>query len=78
MLTKGFDFQSILIIGATSGIGWGLAEKFLQEGRKVIVAGRRKERLQKFLNTHGGAGEKLASYELDVTKLEAIPTFADK
>lgn len=35
----------ILITGATSGIGKACAEKFAKEGNKLIITGRRKERL---------------------------------
>lgn len=38
-------FETILIIGATSGLGEGLARRFHAEGKKVIVTGRRQERL---------------------------------
>src|SRR5215204_1277205 len=36
----------VLITGGTSGIGLAFVEAFLQEGSKVIVCGRREERLR--------------------------------
>ena len=39
--------NTVLITGGTSGIGWAFAEKFSEAGSKVIVTGRREERLQK-------------------------------
>ncbi len=36
-----------LVTGGTSGIGLGIAERFLKEGAKVVVAGRSKERFEK-------------------------------
>ncbi|MGN6567005.1 MAG: SDR family NAD(P)-dependent oxidoreductase, partial [Flavipsychrobacter sp.] len=38
--------NTILITGATSGIGQAFAEAFYKAGSKVIVCGRREERLQ--------------------------------
>lgn len=38
--------KTVLITGATSGIGRSCADKFASEGNKIIITGRRKERLQ--------------------------------
>lgn len=38
--------NTILITGGTSGIGLAFAEEFLKEGNKVIITGRREERLK--------------------------------
>ena len=40
----------VLITGATSGFGEATAEKFAKAGYKVIVTGRRKERLEALKN----------------------------
>jgi uncharacterized oxidoreductase len=37
--------NTILITGGTSGIGLALAEEFIKEGNKVIITGRRTDRL---------------------------------
>ncbi|KAL8951993.1 MAG: hypothetical protein Q9222_002061 [Ikaeria aurantiellina] len=39
-------FDTILIIGGTSGLGEGLARRFHGEGKKVVVTGRRQDRLE--------------------------------
>lgn len=38
----------VLVTGATSGIGAGVASRFINEGHKVIVTGRRNARLEEF------------------------------
>lgn len=38
-------FDTILIVGGTSGIGEGIARRFHALGKTVIVTGRRQDRL---------------------------------
>jgi uncharacterized oxidoreductase len=44
--------NTILITGATSGLGLAFAEAYLQEGSTVIICGRRAERLQQIKEQH--------------------------
>lgn len=44
--------NTILITGGTSGIGLAFAEKFMEAGSKVIICGRREERLQALNQKH--------------------------
>ncbi|CCX15283.1 hypothetical protein FPQ18DRAFT_299486 [Pyronema domesticum] len=67
-----FEFNTILIIGATSGIGWALAERFVTEGRQVIISGRRQERLDEFTSKYPG----VKSYVFDCTETGTIHRFA--
>lgn len=71
-----FQYNKILVIGATSGIGWGLAERFVKEGSKVIVSGRRQEKLNDFVKQQGS--DKASAEVFDITKLDEISSFVAK
>jgi short-subunit dehydrogenase involved in D-alanine esterification of teichoic acids len=68
-----FAYKKVLVIGATSGIGWALAEKIVQDGKHVVIVGRRKEKLDEFEKKYGS--EKVDSIVFDISKLEEIPNF---
>jgi uncharacterized oxidoreductase len=40
------NFKTILVLGATSGLGEAFTRRFHAHGKKVIAAGRRVERLE--------------------------------
>ncbi|KQQ00947.1 oxidoreductase [Rathayibacter sp. Leaf185] len=65
--------STILITGATSGIGLGLAERFAAAGSTVIVGGRRQELLDGFTAAHPGSSSVL----IDVADPESISTAAE-
>ncbi|KQB53515.1 oxidoreductase [Pseudomonas endophytica] len=60
--------NTILVTGATSGIGLGLALRLHKAGNKVIVAGRRQALLDKITTEHPG----IESVLLDVSDPQAI------
>lgn len=43
-----------VVLGASSGIGWCIAERFAEEGARVVVAARRLEQLEKLAARIGG------------------------
>ncbi|KAL2010338.1 hypothetical protein VTN00DRAFT_6145 [Thermoascus crustaceus] len=56
-----------------------LASKPLSQGTKVILAGRRRDRLDHFISSHGGtdtATDRVTAIQFDITRLDEIPSFA--
>jgi len=62
--------HTVVITGATSGIGLGLAEAFLQQGYNVVGTGRSSERLQAAA-AHLKAGERFLGVAGDAGKPES-------
>ena len=60
--------KRIIIIGATSGIGYEIAQQYIQKGYQVGVAGRRKERLE---SLRAIAPTQVHIQPIDVTEEEA-------
>lgn len=58
-----------LITGATSGIGWATAKSFAQAGARLILCGRRKEKLEELQKTIGGNCQLLV---FDVREKKAV------
>jgi len=69
-----FKYNKVLVIGATSGIGEALAAKLVENGTKVIVTGRRQEKLDEFVQKHGK--DRAEAIQFDITQLDKIPEFA--
>jgi short-subunit dehydrogenase involved in D-alanine esterification of teichoic acids len=65
-----FGYNKVLIIGATSGIGRTLADKVVQNGSNLIVAGRRKEKLDEIVQQYGS--DKVSAKTFDVMQLEQV------
>jgi len=68
-----YAYNKTLVVGATSGIGWALAEKIVQDGKQVVIVGRRKEKLDEFEQKYGS--DKVHSIVFDISKLDEIPKF---
>jgi NADP-dependent 3-hydroxy acid dehydrogenase YdfG len=65
----------VLITGASSGIGEGIARLLASEGHIVLLLARRVDRLNRISDEIGAAGGKAEVYECDVTdpaRLDAV------
>jgi len=72
-----FQYKKVLLLGATSGIGWALAAKFVENSVSVIVVGRRQEKLDEFKKQHGNSGNATVDTAVfDITKVKDSPSFA--
>jgi NADP-dependent 3-hydroxy acid dehydrogenase YdfG len=69
-----FPYKHVLMIGATSGIGQAMADRLVLAGSKVTAVGRRKDRLEKFVNRHGS--DKADSFAFDIARNDEIPQFS--
>lgn len=59
----------ILITGATSGFGWDLALRYVQNGHRVIATGRRQAKLDELREI---VGEAIFPLALDVSNQQAV------
>ncbi|KAF8854133.1 NAD(P)-binding protein [Acephala macrosclerotiorum] len=62
------NIDTILLLGATSGIGEAFARYFHSKGKRVIAAGRRLERLEKLKSELSG----LETFQIDVEDVSNI------
>ena len=58
-----FDGKSVLVTGASSGIGLAVARRFAAEGGRIICAAREKERLEKVVTGLPGTGHVALAFD---------------
>ncbi|MDQ3192065.1 MAG: SDR family NAD(P)-dependent oxidoreductase [Bacteroidota bacterium] len=69
--------KTVLITGATAGIGKATAMKFAENNYNIILTGRRKERLQELAKELEKFPIKVLSINFDVRKLEEVKAAFD-
>lgn len=74
-----FDYKTVIITGASSGMGKGLAEKFIRDHNcKVIGIARTESKLQTFKEELGDKGIYFSYYPFDVSVKENWESFAEQ
>ena len=69
------DSTTVLVTGASSGIGAAVAQAFGALGWAVAMGARRGDRLQEVAQTVSAAGGRPFAHYLDVTKTDSIDAF---
>ena len=62
----------VVITGASSGFGKGVAEKFTRSGAHVVLAARRKKQLEKLAKSCSRRGVGVLAVETDVSNLQDV------
>ena len=75
---KEFNDKVAVITGAASGIGRGIAEKFLQEGMKVVLADIESKALAKTEEVLKEISSNVLTVVTDVSKIDDVKTLAQK
>jgi short-subunit dehydrogenase len=71
-------YQNVLITGASSGIGRGLALALARRGAYVVAAARRRDRLQSLVDEIAAAGGRAEALELDCGDADATHAAVQK
>ncbi|MFC8584974.1 SDR family NAD(P)-dependent oxidoreductase [Streptomyces sp. NPDC057217] len=75
MSTQGLlDGKTVVITGASSGIGAAAAELFVKEGAQVVLAARREDRLSDVIDRIGAPDGRAVAVVADVTRAEDMRT----
>lgn len=72
-----FDSKVIVITGGATGIGFALAKQFARQGGRIVIAARRRERLDQAAATLAAGGTEVRVFQCDVTDRSQVEALAD-
>src|SRR5262245_52177760 len=75
---KEFRGRVAVVTGGASGIGRALAEAFLAEGMKVVIADVEEPALERALGELGRGGAPVTAVVTDVSKRESVEALAER
>lgn len=73
-----FEGKSVVVTGASSGMGWSIALEFAREGATVIAVARREERLAQLVKEAEGMAGRILAYPGDVSSQEVNEGMIDR
>jgi len=74
---KDFKDKVVVITGAATGIGYGLAKQFVKAGAHVVISARRRARLDAAAKELSRFGSEVRVFESDVTNREQVEALAE-
>lgn len=72
-----FSGKLVAITGGATGIGFSFAKAFGEEGSRILIAGRRQNRLQEAVNDLKLLNIEASYFVCDVTRRDEVESFAD-
>src|SRR4028119_1957565 len=76
MLGESLKGKSVIVTGASKGIGKGIARVFARHGAKVLVVGRELQAAEAAARELGAAGGTASGFSADVTRFEDMEKMA--
>lgn len=72
-----FSGKVVVITGAATGIGFALAKQFAERGARIVLAGRRLDRLKEAAGSLIAGGADARTFQCNVTRREEVEALAD-
>lgn len=69
--------KSVLVTGATSGIGLGIATVFARRGARVAISARHQDKVDRVVSALGAEGLSVSGFVADVGDAQAVRRLAD-